>query len=317
MNTSFWFCKTQIRWTLWCLLGIGALIPGCAGSQSAGYLPGKILYLDNGVIRVGADLNYGGSITYLSRSDEDRNLINNHDRGRQVQQSYYAGESLDRRAEGQRGDWSPWPWNPIGAGDAYGNLPRVTASSNDNGIVYVKCIPLLWDMNNEPAECFFETWITLEESTVRIRNRLVIHRTDTRWGIKPRHQELPAVYTIGDLNFLYTYAGTAPFTHAPITQISNNGPPWAYWGIEERHENWAALVDGNGWGVGVYTPQTECFVGGFHGTPGGGTDDASTGYVAPLRTESFDKNTVYEYESCLIVGTLDEIRAIVYEKEGV
>ena len=308
--------KKLESWRYICLMGLCCFLLGCAGQSPSGYMPGKVLYLDNGVIRVGADLNYGGSITYLSLSDQDRNLINNHDRGRQVQQSYYAGESLDRRDEGQSEDWSPWPWNPIGAGDAYGNLPQVVDASNDGSIIYAKTIPLLWDMNNESAECYFETWIALEENTVHIWNRLITIRTDAKWKVVSMHQELPAVYTIGDLYNLYTYDGSAPFTDAPLIQIQNSGPPWAYWGANAGHEKWAALVDDTGWGVGVYNPTTEVFVGGFSGSPGGGTDDTSTGYIAPLRTELLDKDTIYEYECYLIVGTLAEIREFAYQKEG-
>ena len=299
------FCS----WKYICMIGMCVLVFGCRNSDG-------ILYLDNGVVRVGVNLNYGGSITYLSRADKDRNLINNHDRGRQVQQSYYAGLSLDRREEGQSEGWSPWPWNPIGAGDAFGNLPQILDFSNDGTVIYVKSIPLLWDMNNEPAECFFETWISLEHHVVHIQNKISIHRTDDKWDVHSRHQELPAVITIADLHNLYTYAGDTPFTNAPLTEIINQGPPWEYWGVKEGHEKWAAHVDDNNWGLGVYNPDAECFVGGFYGTPGGDTDDASTGYIAPLRTELLDKDTVYGYECHLIMGTLSEIRAFVYQQEG-
>jgi hypothetical protein len=48
-------------------------------------------YLDNGVIRLGVDLNVGGTITYLSRSGTEQNLVNSYDFGRQIQMSYYSG----------------------------------------------------------------------------------------------------------------------------------------------------------------------------------------------------------------------------------
>ncbi len=93
-------------------------------------------------------------------------------------------------------------------------------------------------------------------------------------------------------------------------------PGDTYWGNEGHHEKWAAHVDATGWGVGVYNPKTERFVGGFSGPPGGTTGTESTGYIAPLRIESLDKNTVYEYEYYLIVGSVDEIRTFVYTAEG-
>lgn len=58
-------------------------------------------------------------------------------------------------------------------------------------------------------------------------------------------------------------------------------------------------------------------IGGFAGEPGaGGPADAPAGYLSPLRKATLGKDTVFEYEYDLIVGTLDEIRAWVYAKQG-
>ena len=281
-------------------------------------------YLDNGEIRVGIDTSYGGAITYLSVSGQTYNLVNIHDTGRMIQQSYYAGEFYDRTAEGQNASYSPWPWNPVQAGDNYGKTSTVADSSNDGNELYVKTIPLLWDMNDESAECFFEMWITLDGKAVHVRNKLSTFRTDSRWGLQAIYQELPAVYTIGDLSCLYTYVGDAPFTGGALTSIVNSGPPWMYWGGPDASypewnkptEKWAAHVDDSDWGVGVYTPTTvELYGGGFYGTAGGGAHDSSTGYMQPAGLETLGKDTVYTYDYYLIVGTLSEIRAFVYDKE--
>ena len=265
------------------LLLLYYLLTGCGKTPSTekrAYIPGETLELDNGVLRVHADLDYGGMITYLSLSGDSRNLINNHDRGRQVQASYYGGQHLDRREDGQHPAWSPWNWNPIGAGDAYGNSPEVVEASSDGNTIYVKTIPLLWDMNNEAGECVFESWITLDQNKVWVTNKLTSQRTDDLWDVVPYHQEIPAVYTIADLNRLFTYEGDAPFTSAPLRQIVNQGPPWVYWGTDIPHEKWAATVDENDWGVGVYSPDAELFVGGFHGASHGDTHSAAPSRIA-------------------------------------
>ena len=303
--TTFW----KITIALACLL----LLPVIIARVWSG---NRVLTLDNGKIRVGASLKYGGAITYLSLSREDRNLINDHDRGRQVQQSYYAGQDIDRKAEGQRKNWSPWPWNPIGAGDAYGNKPRIVSASNDGKTVYVKIVPLLWDMKNEFAECYFESWINLQDNAVHVRNKLTCFRRDDKWKAVPKQQELPAMYTIADLSQLYTYEGPAPFTHAPLTSALKIGPPWTDYGRNMPHEKWAALADAHQWGVGIYNPIAEIFAGGIVGKPGGDTKSDSTGYLSPLRTETFDKNSVYQYDYYIIVGTVNEIRDFVYKAEG-
>ncbi|RME43064.1 MAG: hypothetical protein D6795_20035, partial [Deltaproteobacteria bacterium] len=72
-------------------------------------------------------------------------------------------------------------------------------------------------------------------------------------------------------------------------------------------------VQENDWGVGVYNPRQEVTVAGFHGTPGSGDPEGdSTGYIAPLRSEVIEYDTVYEYEVFLILGYLEDIRGWVY-----
>jgi hypothetical protein len=124
------------------------------------------------------------------------------------------------------------------------------------------------------------------------------------------HQELPAVYTIGRLFRLFSYAGNAPFTGSAVTNFPTTPPPWVYW---RATENWAAMLDTNNWGLGIFHPGAGQFAGGFAGTPGsGGPNSSSTGYMTPLQTEILDGNINYAYSYQLILGTLTEIRDWVY-----
>lgn len=271
------------------------------------------LTADNGILKVKANLLAGGAMSYISKSAENRNLVNIYDKGRYIQQSYYAGAAINRIAEGQHPSWSPWNWNPIQAGDVYNNYPPVLETAVTDSTIYTKTVPLLWDMNNEAAECLMETWLTLIENTIHVKNKLTIYRTDSRWTALARHQELPAVYVIGDLHNLYAYKGNSPWTNGLPEKINNSGPPWTYWASSEH---WAALVDDNNWGVGVFNKNSTYFVGGYHGPNGGTSNSASTGYMSPLVTETLGKNTVYEYEYDLIVGTLTEIRNFAYIKSA-
>lgn len=170
-----------------------------------------------------------------------------------------------------------------------------------------------WPLDNEPLEGTFETWYTLEGATVQVRARLNNGRSDkTQWPA--RGQELPAVYTNGPFYRLMTYTGGKPFTGGELTRIEHflvPKDPWAHWFASE---NWAALVNDDGWGLGVWNPGCYRFSGGFAGKPGkGGATDDPTGYIAPNREEILDHNIVHEYEYRLIVGDLKAIRAWVYE----
>ena len=77
-------------------------------------------------------------------------------------------------------------------------------------------------------------------------------------------------------------------------------------------ENWAALLNEQDWGLGVWHPGCFEFSGGFAGKTGsGGTKDGPTGYIAPVQTEIIDHNIDYDYRYVLVLGTLTEIRNYV------
>lgn len=279
-------------------------------------------YLDNGVVKIGVNLDIGGAITYLSKSGTEENMINSHDWGRQIQMSFYSGPVPYVPANGKQPakNWTFIGWNPIQSGDAYNNPSKVLAHTNSGTELYVKCIPMHWPLDNEPGECTFESWLTLEGNTVRVRSRINNARPDAT-QYPARGQELPAVYTNGTYYRLFTYDGDAPFTGGPLRLIDKvwdtsippaeaPGGPWDSW---YATENWAALVNEADFGVGVWTPNTYAYVGGFAGVPGsGGPKDGPTGYISPTRSEILDHDIVYDYRYTLIVGNLREIRDYVY-----
>ncbi|MBV9850350.1 MAG: hypothetical protein JO250_11805 [Armatimonadetes bacterium] len=266
-------------------------------------------YLDDGRIRLGVDLGLGGAITYLSRAGSDVNVVNSFDWGRQIQMSFYSGPiPFTPHGKQPQPAWAPLGWNPIQSGDAFGNRSRVIESRNDGREIYVKCIPMQWPLNNEPGECTFESWIRLDGDTARVRGRLVNHRAD-QTQYSGRGQELPAIYTNGPWYRLMTYTGDRPFTGDAVNQIPSKFP-WPNW---QATENWAALVNEAGWGLGVWEPGVTLFGGGFSGKPGtGGPKDDPTGYIAPVYEEILDHDIVYDFQYVLILGNLDEIRAYVY-----
>ena len=271
-----------------------------------------VLYLDNGRVKIGIDLNLGGAITYFAPSGTDRNVVNSHDWGRQIQMSFYSGPTpFAPNGKQPKPEWAGLGWNPIQSGDVFGNRARVLESRSDRRQLSVRSIPMHWPLDNEPSECTFESTIRLDGPVARVVSRLVNHRVD-KTQYPARDQELPAVYTNGPYYHLMTYQGDEPFTGGALSEIQrmpSPGFPWAGW---QATENWAALVDDSGWGLGVYHPGLTHFIGGFSGTPGkGGPKDNPTGYIAPVQVEILDHDIVYEYHYDLILGTVAEIRDYV------
>ncbi|MEI9898227.1 MAG: hypothetical protein WDN28_31320 [Chthoniobacter sp.] len=197
----------------------------------------QMSWLDDGVIRLGVDLEIGGAITWLSRSGDTTNLINSYDWGRQVQMSYYAGPvPFISGAKHPAKYWEGLGWNPIQVGDAYGHRSRLLEQRNDGHSLYVKCIPMQWPLEDVPGECTFESWLELEGPVVHARCRLVNARSD-RTLYPARTQELPAVYTNGPWHRIISYTGARPFAHDATTQLEARPPPhWDSWNATEKLE---------------------------------------------------------------------------------
>lgn len=271
--------------------------------------------VSNGILTLKLDLTRGGAISYLSLAGSPRNVVNIADEGRYIQQSYYAGKSINRKAEGQSPSWSPWSWNPIQVGDAFRNRAKILKFTKTENELYVKCIPMQWDMNNRPAEAEMEQWTTLEGSVLKVRNRLTCHRTDKIYGDSiSNDQELPAVYPISALSNLYSYFGNIPFTNAPLDNPKVINLSSGFWGVYANvSEHWMAFVDEKQWGMGVYNSKCIRFLAGMSGVSGKEAMDGSTSYIAPVKKEVLYKNSVYEYEYYIIVGSISEIRNTAYK----
>lgn len=270
----------------------------------------KMSFLDNGTVKIGADLALGGAITFLSHRDRPQNLINSHDLGRQIQMSHYSGP-IPFQPEGKqlKKEWTGIGWNPIQTGDVFGHPSRVLDHRNDGRELYVKCVPMHWPLENVPGECVYESWTTLDGPTVTMRFRATNARPD-KTAYAARMQELPAVYVISRLHRFMSYVGERPFTGGGLTHLDNDfRKPWP-WTRRIGAEGWAALVGDDDWGLGIAGDGIFQFDGGLFGKAGSDdVRDSATAYVAPVRIESFDHDIVYEYRTTLTLGTLTEIRA--------
>ena len=286
-------------------------------------------FLDDGKIRLGVDLDKGGSITYLAKSGAD-NIVNSCDLGRQLQMSFYSGPvPFTPGGKQPSKDWVALGWNPIQTGDCFGHPSRVLdlridgirRDRGDGGKViegrspelYVKCIPMQWPLDGVPGECTYEEWIKLDGDSVNVHDRLVNSRKDMT-QYPARGQELPAIYTNGVWYRLMSYTGNAPFTNAPLTELTLQPPKSTFpWIGYTATESWAALVDKDSNGIGIVEPGTIQFSGGFFGAPGsGGPKDGQTGYIAPNAIEILDHDITYDYRYFLVVGSLDRIRRFAY-----
>lgn len=137
-----------------------------------------MLKTDNGKVKIGVDLNQGGTLTWLqdlvhnpveytsnnilkiatkakytsgSNAITDVNLVNIYDLGRQMQQSYYI-DVLDTEdghgtsyVRGSYNDNTNWPYNPVQAGDQFEHQSQIIDYRVIDGkMIYVKVRAMDW-----------------------------------------------------------------------------------------------------------------------------------------------------------------------------
>lgn len=261
-----------------------------------------LLFLENGTVKVGIDREKGGAITWLSWNSYPKNCVNSIDPGRLIQQSYYAGKSIDRRADGQSKSWSPWTWNPI-QGGGVGSWARVKEFKRlEVGTLFSETVPKLWDMPDEEASAIMRQWTAIEPSmpnVLVVRCEFVSHREHSdRWGpAVTHHQEIPACYFTRNFGFAKSYLGDGRWrdeSHPP-------GPPW---GQTRPPRKSMAFFSANGQGIAVFSPSsTTDWNFGPHGK--GSSDDPVAGpcmHVAPLDNVALGEKSTYRFRYWLLVG---------------
>ena len=77
----------QVVFSLICLLCALTAHSATANAKEKASEDGK-MYIDNGKVRLGVDMQRGGSVFYFALSKNKTNLLNHFDEGRFVQQSY-------------------------------------------------------------------------------------------------------------------------------------------------------------------------------------------------------------------------------------
>jgi hypothetical protein len=267
-----------------------------------------LLYLENDSMKIGIDRSMGASITWLSWKNHQENIVNIHDPGRLIQQSYYAGNNLDRTADGQHKAWSPWTWNPIQGGgvNSWSNVTRFE-KLQDKALISIT-IPKLWDMPNEEAEATMTQKTEFEPgmpNVVRINNRLVCQRTENdKWGpAVRRHQELPALYFTSQFRNIESYLGKGKWQRV-------EQPPGPPWGKTTPPLKVMACFNDKGQGIAVFSPSADAHWNfGPHSpyTPSAKATDSPCIHLAPIGKVMLGSKSTLEYRYWMITGSKEEI----------
>ena len=278
----------------------------------------KSYYVQNDRFKVGVRLNWGGGINYI----EDlscpvnglTNLVNSHDTGRLVQQSYYGG--YDSTYTPGEFNGSTWTYNPVQGGDKYGNSSRLIDLEIGANYIYIKSQPQDWAQNNLITPSYMENKYTVESDHIRVDNRFVDF-SGYPHGLS--NQELPAFYTVSYLDCFMWYNGVNSWAGEKLTHRADLN----FWGDPKyaddcrfhmkdgNTETWCAWTNrSDDFGIGLYVPNIDLFYAGRHEYNGSkDANNNATNYVAPLLTIKLPNYTALEYSYLITTGTLDGIRS--------
>ena len=257
-------------------------------------------YLDNGHVRLGVNVDAGGSIGWFSHSHSTANLLNAFDHGRYVQQSYYGDQ------DGSEWNGKPWRYNPVQGGSWKGVPATVLEKKEGKDSLYVKTKPRQWASGRDVDDMILEQWLTLDGGLAHLKYRMTYTGTAEH---QPTHQELPAVFVTPRCDTLvFCEKGSPAWTGAPLVR-KLPGPPGAKDGIVKFSEPWAAWVDGDGQGLGMWFPHTD-FATTYRVRNAGADGVGDCSYLAPLQTFALKPGLVFEYETVLAIGSAEQIRAI-------
>ncbi|MDR6193514.1 hypothetical protein [Siphonobacter sp. SORGH_AS_0500] len=287
--------------------------------------PSSMVYLTSETMKVGFHMDYGGAITYLSPANSSKNIINNHDLGRQLQYAYYSFpiETYKPNGVSPHPAWQGIGWDPIQTGDVYGNGSRVIERRQDGNKLYFKTIPMQWGYNNVPCECTVETYAELKGNALEIRNVLQVNRTDN-FPLLGRGQDLGGGFLTSDFTRAKAYLGLAPYTGSNITDIDLTAPPFTNNNTASVEmylpEGWTYLYNSKGVGLGLWAPHTHYFSVELMGKANEGDEySGNTGRFGAHMPEVLDRNIRYESKVAYIMGSVEDVRqyAVSHKEEQI
>ena len=277
-------------------------------------------YVENDFLRLGVRLAWGGGISYIYDKKCPvaglENLINQHDTGRLVQQSYYGTQKIEGVYDPGEFLGHAWNYNPVQGGDKGGTHSRLIDFMVDGTSIYVKTQAKDWGNVDVLTPSYMENKYALDGNVVNTYNRFVDFS-----GYKHPFflQELPAFYTVSYLDTFVYYYGKAPWTGDALL-FKDSLPDWtsATDGGENvfqiprgNTETWAAWVNtDDNYGIGVYTPNVDVFhAGRYKYNKSKSAEDDATNYFAPRGEIKLVSYEPLEYSYLITTGTVEDIRA--------
>lgn len=287
-------------------------------AESVKYSAKTARYIENAKFKLGVKLNWGGAVNYLEDKTANisglKNLINQHDTGRLLQQSYYGVRQNDEFTPGTSFGQT-WRYNPVQGGDQFQHESRLIDLTETDNSIYVKSQPLDWAKNNYLMPCYMENTYAVYGDYIRVDNRFVDF---SGYDHPVAGQELPAMYVVNYLNRFYRYDGDDPWTDEEL--FFNDD--LKFWGPypdecdypfdDGNTETWGAFINpDDNFGIGLYVPNVDRFTAGRNDFNNSKSDvNDFTNYMCATNKIKIIPFTPFEYSYLITTGSADEIRAV-------
>ncbi|NQE45677.1 hypothetical protein C5S31_06635 [ANME-1 cluster archaeon GoMg2] len=255
-------------------------------------VPHDLVYLDDGIVKVGVDLEWGGAISVIMH--QGMNLIDNHDTGRLAQVAFYNDDS--------------GTWDPVQGGDVSNQGSPVLDYNTGTNVIYTKTQPRDWN-TSVLTDTYVEQWVSLEGQSVKVQYKFTHFGTDTYTF---HDQEFPCAYINSRLYKLFTYTNGNPWTNDGVNELiipqTDPGTPNTEF---YPTEYWASFVNDMGFGLTLYSPD--------HTSKWAAhrfTCDTKPSYLVTVDQFVIEPGTVEEATEYFIVGDYPDVRNIVYSLES-
>lgn len=304
-------------------------------------VPDREVFIENGFVKIGADLLWGGALSYFEDLDsnveavkvdgrtkvdsnaserygkrainKNVNLINRCDSGRLVQQSYYGTFGGSDGYVNGVFMGNLWNYNPVQGGNQFNDSSKIVDLRMTETELYVKCRPLDWAKAKEDiTPSYMEAVYTLDGKVLKANCRFIDFS-----GYMPYYtsQEIPAFYCVEPLNRYVYYAGDNPWSDEALTVV----PDLIFWpdaGYPNfiSKEHWSGFIGefDDSFGLGVYVPDENVFLSGVFERGKSETKDPSkespTSYIAVIKFRTFESFAPYSYEFFVTSGDSSEMR---------
>ncbi len=264
--------------------------------------PDETLYINDGTLKIGASLGMGGALTHVERINasvveyidengdvriepninpdevtaitKEVNLVNIHDYGREVQQSYYAwvDESNGYLPKSEVLYNATLRYNPIQGGSAGNKQSQIIEYRHTQNEIYIKARLQEWFLDNTLSDSYAESRYYFAQDGMMVSyNRFVNFSQFT--GMEEENedgQETPAVYVAYPLNYFYceTDKGTIndpnlyPAVKSPSKKHINDRIEGPYHYLLDQRSvpaDWLAFVNDKGFGIGFCMPGADMY----------------------------------------------------------